>query len=77
MERLFPPQGMDSLPSLSTLFCWVIGGVYQSLNSPEVPGSSVQEALQVAFCFSIYLQLAMEGIKYWDSALLLAWVLGT
>lgn len=38
---LFLLQGLGFLSSLSTLFCWVIGGVLPRLHSPEVPGDGI------------------------------------
>lgn len=71
MEKVFPPHGLGSLPSLSNLSCWVIG-VLQRPNSPEVPGGSVQGALQAALSFSVPFKLTVEGARYWDSAPLFA-----
>lgn len=72
MEKLSPPQGLGSLPSLSTLFCWVIAGALQRLHNPEVPGGNVQGALEAALSFSVHIQLTVEGTRYWDSVSLFA-----
>lgn len=60
-EEAVPSQWLGLLPSLSTLFCWVIGGVLPRFHSPEVPGDSVQGAFQVTLKFSVHLELTAEG----------------
>lgn len=41
-EEAVPSQWLGFLPSLSTLLCWVIGGVLPRFHSPEVPGDGVR-----------------------------------